>query len=213
MHPKLLQKTPRWLVLDKPAGWLTVPGRELPGVPILSEWARENHGPVWVVHRLDRETSGVILLALSAEAHHEANDWFSSHEVRKFYDCLAIGRAEAPMFVVKEPVGGQSASSQIEVRETFGPAFLARVRPTTGRRHQIRIHLAARGHPLLGDPTYGGTRELRLRGGESMSIPRVALHASRLELPGGEKFEAPWAEDFQAWVARLRQEGTESDGT
>lgn len=201
--PRVLARTDRWLALFKPPGWLTIPGRTAEGAeaaPVLSEWAASEAGPVWVVHRLDRETSGIVLMARSAEAHREANGWFQKHEVRKAYDLLAQGSVSAPMMRIKAPVEGSPSTTQVEVKENYGGCFLARAVPLTGRRHQIRVHLAGLGFPLLGDPQYGGPREL---GG--MRVERVALHAARLELPTREVFEAPWPEDFAGWVSRLRE--------
>lgn len=185
-------------MIDKPPGVLTVPGRT--PEPSLVELIREEHGDVWVVHRLDRETSGVVLFARSQEAHREACLWFEKREVRKFYDCLAAGEPAAPVLRLDAPIAGQKSLTQVQARERYAAgAFLARARPLTGRTHQIRIHLAEAGHPLLGDPQYGGARQLG-----TLTVERVALHAARLELPGGEVFEAPWPADFSGWVEALR---------
>jgi 23S rRNA-/tRNA-specific pseudouridylate synthase len=108
---------------------------------------------------------------------------------------------------VKRPVGGAPSVSQVEVRESYQEGFLARVTPITGRRHQIRIHLAAEGHPLWGDVKYGGPAAVQV-GGRELGIGRVALHSARLELPTREVFEAPWPADFQSWVEELRKGGT-----
>jgi 23S rRNA-/tRNA-specific pseudouridylate synthase len=203
-QPSVLAQTAEWLACFKPAGWLTIPGRQTEA-PVFSEWAEREHGPVWVVHRLDRETSGVCLLARTAEAHRKASLWFQKHEVRKAYDFLAVGRPRAPMLKLKVAIEGAPSVTQVEGREAFENCFLGRAVPLTGRRHQIRIHLAGEGHPILGDPTYEGPREIRV-GSSPMGVGRVALHAARLELPSKEIFEAPWSEDFSAWVARLRKE-------
>ncbi|MGK5083400.1 RNA pseudouridine synthase [Bdellovibrionota bacterium FG-1] len=200
-EPGVLAQTDRWLALAKPSGWLTIPGRAAPGqrageaFPVVSEWAAREHGPVWVVHRLDRETSGVLLLARSENAHREANTWFQQHRVRKAYDFLAMGSLSQPMIRVAAPIAGQASVTQIEEKEVFLSCFLGRAVPLTGRRHQIRIHLAALGHPLWGDPRYGGP----------VSVSRVALHAARLELPTGEVFEASWPDDFAGWIRKLRE--------
>jgi 23S rRNA-/tRNA-specific pseudouridylate synthase len=202
---QVIAKTDRWLVLFKPPGWLTIPGRA-PGVPVLSEWAQAHHAPVWTVHRLDRETSGVILFARTADAHREANGWFEKHEIRKAYDCLVEGELIAPMTRVKSPVAGLASITQIESRECFGgTASWVRAQPLTGRRHQIRVHLSAQGHPIFGDPKYRGKSELALKGGVTLAFGRVALHAARLELPTREVFEAPWPVDFSGWVLQLRE--------
>lgn len=206
-QPAVLARTPEWLAVSKPAGWLTIPGRlgnaghtgHGGPAPVVSRWAEALEGKIWVVHRLDRETSGVLLLARTAEAHRKASLWFQKHEVRKHYELLAQGRLRAPVVRVNRPIAGVASVTQVECRESFSGAFLGRAMPLTGKRHQIRIHLAGEGHPLLGDPTYGGTQSIH-----SLPIGRVALHASRLELPSREVFEAEWPEDFKGWVARLR---------
>jgi 23S rRNA-/tRNA-specific pseudouridylate synthase len=205
--PVILHESPDWLALAKPAGWLTIPGRpsvaELeeaaPGAPVLVEWARERHGPIWVVHRLDRETSGVLLFARNPEAHRRAGQWFQKHEVRKVYDCLAAGVPAAPTFKINSPIADAPSATQVEVVRRAPDAFLARVRPLTGRRHQIRIHLSRQGYPIWGDAQYGGEREPR----PGLGVGRVALHAARLELPDGSRFEAPWPADFGEWVEEL----------
>jgi tRNA pseudouridine32 synthase/23S rRNA pseudouridine746 synthase len=148
------------------------------------------------VHRLDRETSGVLLLARDADSHREANRWFEHHEIRKLYDFLAVGRLSAPLVKVKAPIQGAPALTQFETVRARDGFFHGRARPFTGKRHQIRIHLAGLGHSILGDSKYGGPREL---GGREYG--RVALHASRLELPTGEVFESPFPADFAHWVS------------
>ena len=208
-----IAETARWLVINKPAGWLTIPGHASDADPVLSTWAQEHFGRVWVVHRLDRETSGVVLFARSAEAHRQANIWFSSHQVRKTYSCLAKGQPSTPMFKIKTPIRGLHCVTQVEVRESYQlgedqSAFFAAVKPLTGRRHQIRIHLASEGFPLWGDTRYSGPPEVVVRG-EKLPIARVALHAAKLELPADHSseqatFEAPWPEDFETWVRRVR---------
>lgn len=206
MEPRVLAQTEKWLALDKPAGWLSVrptprPGSPGDAVPVLADWAAKNHGAPWIVHRLDLETSGVMVFAKSAEAQREAGIWFQRHQVKKSYDALASGTPPAPVFKVNAEVDGVHAVTQFEVRESFASAFLAKAVPLTGKRHQIRRHLAARGCPILGDSRYGGPNE-----GRGVAISRVALHAARLELPDGSVFEAPWPEDFAGWVKSLREE-------
>lgn len=206
LQPQVIGLTDSWLVVSKPAGWLTIPGRESKSLaPILSEWAKQEHGPTWVVHRLDRETSGVVLLARSAASHREANLWFQTRKVRKLYHCLASGVPPAPVFKVKDAIAGAPSVTQVEVKATFSQGFLARVFPLTGRRHQIRIHLASKGYPIFGDSRYGGAIELQLNlGQEILTFSRVALHASRLELPTGDVFEAPFPEDLSQWLQKLK---------
>ncbi len=196
--PEIISESAEWIVLNKPAGWLTIPGRDPASqAQVVNEWGRKRFGRVWVVHRLDLETSGVLLLARTAEAHRKAGLWFQKHEVRKHYEFLAQGNPARPVFRVDLPIESSPSRTQLEVKERFPGAavFLGVATPLSGRRHQIRIHLSHAGHPILGDPRYGGSREL---------ATRVALHARRLTLPGGECFEASWPADFSGWVDQLR---------
>jgi 23S rRNA-/tRNA-specific pseudouridylate synthase len=202
--PKKIAETSDWLVLEKPAGWLSVPASpsaRAQGTPEVLAWAREHFGDAWPVHRLDLETSGVLLLARTRESHRLANGWFARHQVKKTYVFLAHGVPSLPTFKVKAAVKGLSASTTFEVKERFARAhaFLGQAHPLTGRRHQIRVHLASQGYPILGDTLYRGPDQLG-----AIQFSRVALHALRLELPSGEKFEAQLAEDFQLWLYELR---------
>ena len=203
--PQILFESPRWLVLNKPAGWLTIPGRSRDS-GVLSEWAGAAKGPVWTVHRLDLETSGVVLFARTSGHHQQASLWFQQRKVKKVYHCLASGIPELPLLKIKEPVRGSPSVTQVEILESYREGFLARVCPGTGRRHQIRIHLSKQGYPIWGDELYGGIKEIILPS-ETLTISRVALHASSLELPTGERFEALFSEDFAGWLTRLRAGG------
>lgn len=218
LTPLILARSPEWLVVSKPAGMLTIPAstptnKTAPGDPgetDLLAWARKQEGPVWITHRLDRETSGVVLLARTEQDHRRASLWFQERKIKKQYHCLASGIPQAPFFKVNQAVRGVPSMTQIEVLERYSyndcSIFLAKAFPRTGRRHQIRIHLSQSGHPILGDTLYGGTRELQL-GAFTGSVNRVALHASQLELPNGERFESPFPEDFSAWLTLLRTGG------
>lgn len=218
VEPAILRQTDQWVAVLKPPGWLTIPGRDSPKhgtpTPVLLEWVEKtlSAGKVWVVHRLDRDTSGVVLFAKTAEAHQRANEWFQRHQVKKAYDCLASnarGAPMAPVLKIKRPIEGAPSSTQVEIREIYQEGLLLRAVPITGRRHQIRIHLSEEGYPLWGDVLYRGPTEVTL-GARSLPIARVALHSARLELPGGEVFEAPWPEDFAGWVKALREKGRRS---
>lgn len=216
LQPQIIARTDSWLVVAKPAGWLSIPGRDGPDGrpnpnPVLSDWARDQESifdpkctEIWVVHRLDLETSGVILFARSASAHRQANQWFEKHQVKKTYECLAQGIPGTPVLRIDTPIEDQRALSQVEVRERLGAAgFLGRVRIVTGRRHQIRIHLSSIGHPLWGDVRYGGPSSVETPSG-GLKIERVALHSAQLELPTGEKYQAPLPEDFRRWAEQAR---------
>jgi len=171
---------------------------------------------VTLVHRLDRETSGVTVLARTREAAAALSEAFRAGGPEKTYLALCAcaptppeGRLEAA--IGKDPrraglrqvsPGGDAAATRYATLAT-GQAALVEARPETGRTHQIRVHLAHLGAPLLGDPKYGGPRMVG-----AVSVPRVMLHARRLELAHpatGVKvtFEAPVPEDFQALAVSL----------
>jgi 23S rRNA pseudouridine1911/1915/1917 synthase len=170
---------------------------------------------VGVHQRLDRDTSGVVLLAIDAGANAGLARAFDERRVEKTYLALVARPAVVPRgrVVVRRPVraaGGKAsrpreeatkaAETEILVREVLADALLVEAKPRTGRRHQVRVHLAQAGMPILGDAVYGGA------GGRA---PRLMLHAHRLALPHpltGEPLaiESPPPEDFASLLARLR---------
>jgi 23S rRNA pseudouridine1911/1915/1917 synthase len=171
-----------------------------------------------IVHRLDRDTSGLLLVARSARAYDALVAQLAAHEVERRYVALVWGHLAAPRGLVDAPIGrsqsrrtrmavrdeGKPARTEYAVTETFGqPATsLLECRLETGRTHQIRVHLAAIGHPVVGDATYGGMRD-------SIAITRPFLHAAALELAHpvtGEQmqFEDPIPEELADVLASLR---------
>lgn len=198
---QILFEDPRFLVVDKPPGWLTIPGRD-PAERSLIETLRQTRPGLLVVHRIDRETSGVVLFAKTPDSHRLANGWFEKHEVKKEYLALVRGDPQLPVFKIQLPIEGAKAITQATIEKRFRGCTLLRVRIVTGKRHQIRIHLSGHGHPILGDPTYGGTR-LISDGSHELRFERVALHAARLTLPTGETIEAPLPADFEGWLSSL----------
>ena len=136
---------------------------------MVSEWAASTHGPVWVVHRLDRETSGVLLLARTAEAHRRAGLWFQKREIRKAYDLLALGRLSAPVTRLNTAIEGAPSVTQLEAPGGVPRERLfSRARPAADRpaAPDPQIHAAGAGTPLLGDVQYGGPRVLACGGAE-----------------------------------------------
>jgi RluA family pseudouridine synthase len=205
----VIHEDARFLVVDKPPGILSIPGRdrkEKSVVELLRQGRRgESSRPsLLVVHRIDRETSGILLFAKTEDAHRVANRWFRDHSVRKEYLALAEGSPRLPAFRVNFPIEEKASLSQVQVVERFAGSFLARVRIATGRRHQIRIHLQHEGFPILGDPKYGGRKKF-----SGVAIDRVALHAELLALPAEDGFpaveiRAPLPKDFARWHEALR---------
>jgi 23S rRNA pseudouridine1911/1915/1917 synthase len=185
-------------VVDKAAGVVVHPGAGQAGgtlaAGLVARWPEvagvgEPDRP-GIVHRLDKGTSGLMLVARTPAAHRALSTQLERREVERRYLALLWGVVEAPAGLVDAPVGraerdptrmsvsarGREARTRYEVRERFAEpaaATLVECRLETGRTHQIRVHLAAIGHPVLGDPRYGGARSTRL-------APRPFLHAHRL---------------------------------
>jgi tRNA pseudouridine32 synthase/23S rRNA pseudouridine746 synthase len=224
---RVLHQDQALLAIDKPAGRLVIPGR-LPGEPSLRQQLTERHGPIWVVHRLDRGTSGVLLFARTALAHRDLNLQFERGEPRKTYLALVLGRppdrfqSDAGIAPGRKgkmkpvPAGdprGKPARTTFRVLERFdpaggsGPLALVEARPETGRTHQIRVHLLAAGFPLAVDPDYGEAAPWRGRDG-AVLLARTPLHAASLSVrhPAGHPLtiEAPLPDDLLAALAALR---------
>jgi tRNA pseudouridine32 synthase/23S rRNA pseudouridine746 synthase len=197
----VLHEDAHLVAVDKPAGRLVIPGRGAPE-RTLREEAEARYGRLWVVHRLDRGTSGVLVLARTAEAHRTLNLAFDRQEVSKRYVALVRGAPQAEMRV-EVPIAparrgrmrparpgderGKAAATYFRLLETFparaGLPVLSLVEawPETGRTHQIRVHLAHAGFPLAVDPDYGDPGPL-LDGEGRAVLGRTPLHAARLEL-------------------------------
>ncbi len=217
------------LALDKPAGvsmaTSTKPGKSEGEVlaRLLAACGVAPEGPLFLVHRLDAGTSGVILVARNAESHRALSRALQERRAVKTYRALvwghpvpARGALDAPL--ARDPgdgrrmrtsAAGKAARTRyVTLRRYRGVADLE-LTPETGRTHQIRVHLASKGHPVVGDDLYGGaTRWHGVRDGalrEALrSIRRPLLHAARIEVPDlGLDVSAPLPEDYRALLGRL----------
>lgn len=190
----------------------------------LSQREREQlAGPLFLVHRLDVATSGVVLLARSREVHRQLAAAFARGQVHRVYLALVWGKVRPAQGCFDVPLGpdrrdrrkmrpdpaGKRATTLYRRLAAQGPVSLVKLAPLTGRTHQLRVHLAAAGHPIVGDDLYGGPRHHGVRDRELRSLlspPHLLLHAFRLELPpalGGLAFEAPLPEAFTEALERL----------
>jgi 23S rRNA pseudouridine1911/1915/1917 synthase len=208
------------VAIDKPAGVAAqedlAGGDTLPGLcsALLREMG-ERQAQTLLVHRLDRGTTGVTLLARTRRAQSALLEEFREHRVRKEYRALVSPAPAKDEGIVDTAVASRPALTRWRVLERYGNAALIAARPETGRTHQIRVHLHALGSPLLGDKLHGGRAFLTAPAGERHDFARPMLHALSLELrhPSGSalRVEAPLAVDFEAARVFLRACSTAMD--
>ena len=211
-----------FMVINKPAGMTVHPApghysgtlvnavlAHCPSLQGIGDVARPG-----IVHRLDKDTSGLILVAKTDKAHQNLSRQFKDRRIKKAYTALVKGVTKDNAGVIDAPIardpanrkrmaivhGGRYAVTEWSVLKRFQNATLVEARPLTGRTHQIRIHFAHKGHPLFGDAVYGGPMGM---------IKRQFLHASRLEMrlpTSGEMrtFTCPLPEDLEEALGELR---------
>ncbi len=204
------------LVINKPADLSVLPEGWEKDAPYLVRMLEETYEKIWVVHRIDKITSGVIVFALTAEAHRSLNIQFEKHEVEKVYHALVNGLPKWEEKITKFPLrvnvghkhrtmvdnrNGVRSETRFKLLERYQASALVEASPMTGRTHQIRVHAYALGHPLLGDILYSAP--------ETNLIARPALHAYSLTLRHPETgksltFQADYPNDYMNAVRLLR---------
>ena len=183
-----------WVVVcDKPSGLLSVPGRGPEKAVCANSILSERHGPVFTVHRLDMDTSGLMVFARTKEAQKTLSRAFEKRAVKKSYEALVTGHpsqksgtinAAIARFSLNRPLrhldpDGREAITHWRVLETDQTHSRVALNPVTGRSHQLRLHMASLGHPILGDVFYG----------DPDSHDRLCLHAKRLSFAHPESGE------------------------
>lgn len=233
---RLVHEDAALLVVDKPAGLVVHPGAGAPSGTLVNALLARVHdlsgvGGVLrpgIVHRLDRGTSGLLVVAKDDATHRALSRQFAARTVEKEYLALVLGSparaaGEIDRAIGRDPVRrqrmsvkaarGREARTSWRVEERFDGAALLRVRIHSGRTHQIRVHLSSIGHPVAGDALYGGTRTPSSRKAAARqalaSLARPALHSARLAFvhpATGERlvFEAPLPEDLLLVIRELR---------
>ena len=197
----VLFRDARYAVVDKPAGILAN-GADSLETRLQAEW---NLPALRAVHRLDRDTSGCLLFACDREARDKAIEGFEDKAVLKLYHAIAAGRVHGPTDTLNKALDSLPAVTHLRVLDANETASHLQVKLETGRTHQIRRHLAAIHHPVLGDRQYGLDAKLP---DAFREIPRQMLHAERLAMPhpftGAPLVaSAPLPGDFRDWLRRL----------
>ena len=209
------------ILINKPAGLLTIRDGYDPSLPYIADILKSQYGKLFVVHRLDRDTSGILLFARNANSHRFLNEQFQNRQTQKTYHAIILGtptwdeyHAEFPLQVDGDRKHrtkvdyseGKPALTDFEVMERLTNNCLMRALPHTGYTHQIRAHLLAAGFPILGDRLYSlsmpASSSQALRSNHLQLINRMALHAFSLSFIHPTSLtnlalEAPYPKDFQ----------------
>ena len=225
---RLVYEDTQVVVIDKPSGISSVPyEKDDPGTAldlVRDAWRRigrpATSTPLFVVHRIDKETSGLLVFAKTKVAERGLAAQFRAHTVARTYICIAHGRVASQRiesFLVedrgdgfrgstREPKRGKRAITHVTAVEPCGAATVCEVRLETGKTHQIRIHLSERGHPIVGEKVY--MRDFLERGGTPIQSPRLLLHAATLGFlhpvtNARHEFKAELPSDFTKAVRRI----------
>ncbi|MCW3461946.1 RluA family pseudouridine synthase [Chitinophaga nivalis] len=235
LEDHILLETPDFVIVNKPSGVLTLPDRHDNELISLNAIMKKAYGEIFVVHRLDRDTSGIILFARNEAAHKYFSQLFEGRDVKKYYLGLVSGQPAVKQGSVNEGImehpvqkgkmvtnrKGKASLTDYEVLEEFGLYSLVRMRIHTGRTHQIRVHMKFLGHPIAVDELYGSPEPVLLSAikkkfklgkhteEERPILSRLALHAAMLEFkgPNGQPYvvEAPLPKDMSALLNQLRK--------
>jgi 23S rRNA pseudouridine1911/1915/1917 synthase len=208
-----------FMVLDKPAGLAVHPPNVTNTAPTVVDFVRDktsdpDQDRPGIVHRLDRDTSGLLLIAKTLEAKADLQAKFKAHQIQKTYLALVHGHPRMPQAKISLPIARAKANPTMRAVDVEGrPAeteyiqiasysgySLVEVHPKTGRTHQIRVHMAHIGHPVAGDVNYGG---------RAQGLSRQFLHATALKFTGPDgvdySFTSPLPQDLAEFQAKLEE--------
>ena len=214
---KIIYEDAQVIILDKPAGLSVLPDGWEKDSDYVVKQLEEQYGKIFIVHRLDKITSGVMVFARDAETHRALNTQFESHDAQKTYHAILEGNPKWDEKVAKHPLranvgkkhrtavddkNGKPSETRFRVIKRYPDWALVEAKPMTGRTHQIRVHAYALGHPLVEDILYGAR--------DRYGLPRPMLHAQTLSFihPATNervKFSAPRPDDFEEAMNLLKQ--------
>jgi 23S rRNA pseudouridine1911/1915/1917 synthase len=231
MEPRKIYEDQALIVVDKPSGWIVNAAGTTGTQPVVQSWlkglayplAKSQEARSGIVHRLDKETSGILLIAKTKEVFEDLQGQFKKRGVKKTYLALVHGRVEPEKGSLEVPVGrlpwrrdrfgvlpgGRTSKTSYRVAGSYtkeGENFsLVEAHPETGRTHQIRIHLKYLGHPIVGDEFYAGRKTARQ---DRVWCPRLFLHATGIEFTHPTKgcrvsFESALPSDLSSVIKSL----------
>jgi len=230
----IIQETANWIAINKPSGLLSIPDREGKEIS-LKQLLTDQYETIYTVHRIDRDTSGLIIFARNEATHKHLSRQFESRQTEKYYQGLVIGSVSQPTGSIDAPIAehpvqkglmvthrqGKEALTDYEVLRDFRLYTWMQFRIHTGRTHQIRVHMKQLGHPLVADELYGDGKPFLLSGIKSKFklskyeleerpiLSRLALHAFSLRFtdPDGSvvSIEAPLPKDMRATLQQLEK--------
>lgn len=233
MEPEIIFEDQDFLILEKPSGWVVNEAKTTNNTPVIQTWLRKCDFPIansleyrsGIVHRLDKETSGILIVAKNVEAFIELQSQFKSRIVKKSYLALVHGNLKSSKGRIEAPVGrlpwnrerfgilpgGREAITDFDLITTYENSYgnysLVRFLPQTGRTHQIRIHSKYLGCPLVSDNFYAGRKTSRK---DRLWCPRLFLHAETISFKHprtGEvvNFSSDLPDDLQQTINSLEK--------
>lgn len=234
LRPDIIFENEQFVVLNKPAGLLSIPDRIGKDIS-LKVLLQEKYGQIFTIHRLDRDTSGIIVFAKDEVTHKLLSQQFEERSTNKIYTGFALGSLTQKSGQIDAPIAehpgkkgmmmthkkGKPSLTEYEVLEEFGAYSWMKFKILTGRTHQIRVHMQSIGHPIACDPLYGDGKPVFISGlkknyklsrdleEEKPMLNRLALHAWQLEFvdESGKthSFEAELPKDLRALLQQLRK--------
>lgn len=234
LNEQIIFENNDFIAINKPSGLLTIPDREGKDIS-LKLLLKERFGEIFTVHRLDRDTSGIVVFAKTEAMHKHLSTQFESRETKKIYNGLVLGKPLQASGTINEPIAehpvkrgvmtvyrkGKESITEYEVLDSFRFFSWMQFRILTGRTHQIRVHMKHLGNPIVCDPLYGDGKPVfmsQLKANYKLSqsaeeerplLNRLALHAAQLtfkDIEGAEYvLEAPLPKDLRATLQQLNK--------